>query len=368
MEGREILLFTLFFSIYTLDNLYIFYRGWKVLPTSSLLKGIYCIVFFIFYSAFIIAMLFREIFLPEILKPMYLIGTLWLGATLYLTIYFLITDIVYLLFRSIRFRQIQVISGYLLVGVVLCIGYYRFNHPQRVEKTIVIHKDGGKYEKLKVVAFGDLHLGMSIDKKKLQKHVQRINAEKPDIILFSGDMVDNSTHLLEKEKMYEEINQLQAPLGVYSCLGNHEYLSNIKKSYAFFQKTNLTLLIDSVVQVEESFWIIGRDDKKLNPNRESLETLVQQTDLSQPLILLDHQPYSLEEAEKNGIDIQLSGHTHNGQIWPGSLIANYIFEVAYGYKQKGDTHIYVTSGLGLWGPPLRLGTQSEWVVFNIEFK
>ena len=360
--------FAIAFVIYTLANLYVFYRSWNILPASFLIKGVYSICFFFSYSSFIVAMLLRETLSPELLKPLYLLGTMWLGITLYCTIYLLITDCFYFLFRSKLFRRIQMVVGYILVGAILSVGYYQFSNPQRVEKTIVVHKNGGKYDHLKVVAFGDLHLGMTIDKKKLQKYVKLINAEKPDIILFSGDMVDNCTYLLEKEKMYEEINQLQAPLGVYSCLGNHEYLSGIEKSREFFRKTNLKILVDSVVQVDESFWIIGRDDKRMNPSRESLEALVQQTDPSQPLILLDHQPYLLEEAEKNGIDLQLSGHTHHGQIWPGNWIVQRIFEVAHGYKQKGNTHIYVTSGLGLWGPPLRLGTQSEWVVFNIEFK
>jgi predicted MPP superfamily phosphohydrolase len=129
----------------------------------------------------------------------------------------------------------------------------------------------------------------------------------------------------------------------------------------------MTLLIDSVAQIDDSFWIIGRDDKQGNSFRKSLEELVIQTNPSQALFLLDHEPYDLSQAEKNGIDLQLSGHTHYGQLWPINRIVDYIFEVGYGYKQKGNTHIYVSSGLGLWGPPFRIGTQSELVVFNIHF-
>lgn len=360
--------FLIVFIFYTLVNLYLFLRGWKILPAFGGARKVYAIVFFILYSAFIIAMLGRETLPLEIVKPLYFIGTLWLAVTLYLTLYFLITGCFFGLKRFRRFRWIQVSVGYALVGVLLIAGNYRFNHPQRVEKTIVIHKDGGKYKDLKVLIFSDVHLGLSIDKKKLQKYVRLINAEKPDVILYAGDMVDNCTRSLNQEKMYEEINQLKAPLGMYACLGNHEYLSGIESSREFLQKTNVTVLVDSVVQVNNSFWIIGRDDRQGNKNRQSLEELVKQTNPAQPLILLDHEPYNLEEAEQNDIDLQVSGHTHHGQLWPLSLIVDKVFEIGYGYKQKTNTHIYVTSGLGLWGPPLRIGTQSEYVIFNIKFR
>ena len=125
------------------------------------------------------------------------------------------------------------------------------------------------------------------------------------------------------------------------------------------------MLIDDAVQVDNSFWVIGRNDR--SQKRKMLPELIAHTDTTQPLILLDHQPYLLRDAEKNGIDLQISGHTHNGQVWPINLLVKRIFEVGYGYKQKGNTHIYTTSGLALWGAPARIGTQSEMVVFNLQF-
>jgi predicted MPP superfamily phosphohydrolase len=98
-----------------------------------------------------------------------------------------------------------------------------------------------------------------------------------------------------------------------------------------------------------------------------LQDLVAKTNPTLPLILLDHEPYHLEEAEQNGIDLQFSGHTHDGQLWPGSLLVKSIYELACGYVKKGNTHYYVSSGLGLWGPLFRIGTDSELVVFKIRF-
>ncbi|GHV23413.1 metallophosphatase [Clostridia bacterium] len=313
----------------------------------------------------------------DLQKGLYFIGTIWLGAMLYLTFWFLLTGAIYFSNRFLHFipktitpavfRRIQAITGYAIVIIVLLFGYHKFTHPTLVEKEITIHKPGGKHKDLKVVAFSDLHLGIAIDKKKLQKYIPLINDQHPDLILFAGDMVDNNVLPLNVEKMHEEINQLQAPLGVYMCLGNHEYLSGITSGMEFLRKTNITLLIDSVAQIDDSFWIIGRDDYQGNILRKGLEELTAQTDVSQPLFLLDHEPYFLPAAEKTGIDLQLSGHTHYGQVWPINRIVDKVYEVGHGYKQKGNTHIYVTSGLGLWGPPFRIGTQSEIVVFNIHF-
>jgi len=171
------------------------------------------------------------------------------------------------------------------------------------------------------------------------------------------------------ENMQEEINRLQAPLGLYMCLGNHEYLSGIEPVMEFLQKTQIRLLIDQAVSIENSFWVIGRDDiSHGNSPRQSLETLISQTNPEQPLILLDHQPWHPDEAAGNGIDLQFFGHTHYGQILPLNYIVKRIFTIGYGYKKIEDTHIYVSSGLGLWGPPCRIGTQSEIVVFDVRFR
>jgi predicted MPP superfamily phosphohydrolase len=310
-------------------------------------------------------------------KILYYTGSTWLAAMLYLSLYFVFTDIIHLAnhffhffpssITSFIFHQVQVISGCFLLIITLSIGYYRFTHPKVVEKEIIIYKNGGKYNELKAVVVSDLHLGIGIDKKMLQKYVQLINAQKPDIILIAGDVVDNSVRPLEEERMYEEINQLNAPLGIYFCLGNHEYISGVARSLDFFKKTKITVLIDSITCVDSSFWIIGRNDRT-DSNRLLLNQLVSMTNSEQALFLLDHQPYHLEEAIENGIDIQVSGHTHNGQLWPLNHLVERIYELGHGYLKKENTHVVVTSGIGLWGPQFRIGTQSELIVLNICFK
>jgi predicted MPP superfamily phosphohydrolase len=363
--------------IHTIINSYIFVRGWQALPHPVSIRIAYCLLFFIFYSSFFIAMAGRNSFSPDLQKPLYFIGSVWFAFMLYLSLYFVFTDIIRLanyFFRffpaaitPVVFHQIQVISGYFLVIVVLAAGYYRFTHPAIVEKEISIRKDGGKYSELKAVVISDLHLGVGIDKKMLQRYIQLINAQKPDIILIAGDMIDNNVRPLEEERMYEEINRLEAPSGIYFSPGNHEYISGIDRSLRFFEKTKMNVLIDSAICVNGSFWVIGRNDRSDN-NRLLLKQLTEKTDPNQALFLLDHQPYHLEEAAACGIDIQVSGHTHNGQLWPLNRIVDWIYELGYGYMKKENTHIVVTSGLGLWGPPFRIGTQSELILLNIRFK
>ena len=190
-----------------------------------------------------------------------------------------------------------------------------------------------------------------------------INEQKPDLILIGGDLIDNSVVPLYTEKMSEELSELKAPMGIYMVPGNHEYISGIDESARFIKSTPIQLLIDSVVTLPNGI-LIGRDDRH-NPSRRSLQELMENIDKSRPIILLDHQPYNLTDAEAAGIDLQFSGHTHHGQVWPMSLVTDYIYEQSHGYRQWGDTHIYVSSGLSLWGPPFRIGTESEMVVFEL---
>lgn len=368
------------FFLHALINVYIFYRSWQALPKFQTPRLIFTIVYIFFFTSFVFAMLGRNTLPLGVQKFLYFVGTTWLAVMLYITFYLLLTDLIYFLNRFFHylpkkwsanpksFRKIQISIGYGIILLLLITGYFKFTHPVIIEQEIVINKSAGKHKELKVAGISDIHLGTTVDKKRLAKYVELINKQKPDIVIIAGDLIDNNLLPLIKEKMWEELNLLDAPLGVYYCLGNHEYLSGIEPSMDFLQKTNMKILIDDACLVDNSLWIIGRDDiHGAGDNRKNLEELVQLTDTTLPLLLLDHEPYHLEEAEMNGIDLQFSGHTHNGQLWPLNLIVKQIYEVGYGYKQKGSTHYYISSGLALWGPPYRIGTESELVIFNIKF-
>jgi hypothetical protein len=166
--------------------------------------------------------------------------------------------------------------------------------------------------------------------------------------------------------------KLEAPLGVYAITGNHEFIGGVERTTDYLASHGLTLLRDTCVHIAGSFYVAGREDRdKLRftgVKRNELDELLNGIDKSQPIILLDHQPWELDKAQQAGIDLQISGHTHHGQLWPWGYLTQKIFEVSRGYKQKGDSHFYVSTGYGTWGPPVRTGNRPEIMVFDLEFK
>ena len=207
-----------------------------------------------------------------------------------------------------------------------------------------------------------------------------INAQRPDIVLIGGDLIDNSVAPLRYEHMEEELSKIYAPLGVYMVPGNHEYISGIEESEKFIAQTPIVLLRDSVAILPNQIQLIGRDDRH-NKGRKTLGQHTANHDKRKPIILLDNKPndiektkkqnnhpFDFEKTEEAGVDFQFSGHTHRGQVWPMNWIVDHLFELSYGIKKIGNSTIYVSSGLSLWGPPFRIGTDSEMVVFNITFK
>ena len=165
--------------------------------------------------------------------------------------------------------------------------------------------------------------------------------------------------------MAAEFRRLQAP--VYACLGNHEYFSGQPDAQQFYKDAGIHLLMDSIAVIDSTLVIIGRDDA-MNMRRKPLADLAKTIDKSMFSIVLDHQPHHLEKAEKAGIDFQFSGHTHRGQVWPISWITDAIYECSWGSHQRGNTHYYVSSGIGIWGGMFLIGTQSEYVVLDVRGK
>lgn len=123
-------------------------------------------------------------------------------------------------------------------------------------------------------------------------------------------------------------------------------------------------LKDEIAELPSGIQIIGRDDRS-NTNRQPLDILMARADSARPVVVLDHQPFNLAEADAAGVDLQVSGHTHNGQIWPLNMLVGWIFEQGHGYRKWSHAHIYVSSGLSLWGPPFRIGTKSDLAVMRI---
>ncbi|MCC8170625.1 MAG: metallophosphoesterase [Parabacteroides sp.] len=368
---------------YLAGNVYILFRGWQAFKPGKTGKK----VVFVLVVA-LLAALFPALFLQRTLLPaagsgahlLYETGSGWLIFTLYMVAGLLLADIVLLagkLFKwkpfagkplRTNYRRYSFWSIFALVIIILSIGYYRYQHPSTQVFNIVINKPLQSGDKaLRVVAVSDVHLGYGTDKRQLQRYVKMINDRQPDLVLIGGDLIDSDVTPLRKERMNEELGRIRAPLGVYMVPGNHEYIAGIRESEQFIRTTPVRYLRDSVARLPNGLVIAGRDDAS-NRNRATLAELLKGTSKTAPVILLDHQPRNLNEAVKAGVDLQFSGHTHEGQVWPVSLWVKKLFELSHGMRHRGNTRQYVSSGLSLWGPPFRIGTQSELVVFNLQFR
>jgi predicted MPP superfamily phosphohydrolase len=182
-------------------------------------------------------------------------------------------------------------------------------------------------------------------------------------VLIAGDAIDNNLRPLIAGGLAESFRRIESRYGVFIAPGNHEYIAGIDESLSFFREDEVTVLRDSAALIGGRFYAVGRDDRRRR--RASLASLTAPLDRSKPVVVLDHQPYHLEEAEQAGVDLQFSGHTHRGQVWPITWIVDSMFEKSYGFLQRGNTRYYITSGIGIWGGKFRIGTRSEYVVITI---
>jgi predicted MPP superfamily phosphohydrolase len=263
-------------------------------------------------------------------------------------------------------KRIIIFSAFAIVVLIIIWGRYNFNNV-KIEKFDININKKAKIETLKIVAASDFHLGYSVDKQYLKKYVDLINSRKPDVILLVGDIVDSNSKPVIEQNMKEEFLQLQAPLGVFGVIGNHECYGDMQNTVNYLKSAGIIMLQDSSVLIDNDIYIAGRNDKTIR-NRKKLDELLQNIDKQKPVILMDHQPFNLNQAQENGVDLQLSGHTHGGQIFPFTLITKSVYEKQHGYLKKNNTHYYITSGIGGWGPKLRTGSQSEIVEITLRFE
>ena len=296
----------------------------------------------------------------------YNIGNSSVFVLLYLVMVFLVLDVGRLIHLVPKTWLIQntFTTAAIVVGLFAVFLYGNLHYYNKVREELTLTTDKPLLRPLTLVMMSDLHLGYHNPRKELARWVDLVNAERPDVVLVAGDLIDMSMRPLIEENMAAELRRIEAP--VYACLGNHEYFSGNAEAQRFYTDAQIHLLRDSVATVGD-LCIIGRDDR-MNAQRQSMGILARQADHTKYTVVLDHQPYHLEQAERAGIDLQLSGHTHHGQVWPLSWITDRLYECAFGAHQRGRTNYYVSSGMGIWGGKFRIGTRSEYVVIKIERK
>jgi predicted MPP superfamily phosphohydrolase len=218
---------------------------------------------------------------------------------------------------------------------------------------------------LTVVFAADFHLGNLTADRFLEKFVAKVNALNPDLVLIGGDVLEGHRAEEGTEKFAPPFRELRSKYGVYAVPGNHEGYGGNRDD--FFARAGIKLLRDSVVKIDIVCYLVGRNDGR-SRNRKSIEELLREVPDGLPVILLDHRPTDLERVSLNPVDIQLSGHTHHGQLFPINFVTKGRYELSWGYLKKRETHFFVTSGVQLWGPPVRTAGYSEILDIKVVFR
>ncbi len=378
-----IVVFTLILGVYSLLNYYIIRNGLPLASGHPFWRKV-IIWSVVFLSAAFIAGRFSErISVNVVSTTLIWIGSFWLAIMVYLVLQLAVIDLFRGLNKIFHFfpdlltknpehtRQVVSVVVLSITFLVVAIGHLNTWFPVVKKISLTINKQAGDLKTLHIVAFSDVHLGTIIEKRHLKGIVKQVNELNPDIILVPGDIIDEDIAPVIHSNVGEYLTQLRAKYGVYGVTGNHEYIGGVDKARRYLTDHNIKLLEDTVLFVDNSFYLAGREDliklQFVNAKRKPLDQIMEGVDKQYPIILLDHQPLGLHQAEQEGIDLQLSGHTHHGQLWPFQWITKMVFEVSSGLLKKGDTHILVSSGLGGWGPPVRTNSRPEILDITLEF-
>lgn len=372
---RYVLFFSVVLFIYGAVNLYIFFRGWRSLPEYGFSRIYYSAGFFFAAVSFIAGRILERKALSWFSEALTWIGSFWLAWMLYAVLFLIAVDVltfVNFLFDFLPYYQFQLVPvAAVTVFLIVLAGHINARSPHVKKLQLSIEKKSTGADTLNIVVASDIHLGTIIGRSRIDKIVEMINALNPDITLLPGDVVDEDLAPVIKENLGESLRNIRSRMGVYAITGNHEFIGGADAATRYLTDNGITVLRDQYVKINDRFYVVGREDRSVKSfngrQRKTLEELIQGVDRNLPLILMDHQPFNLDEAVYNGIDLQLSGHTHHGQLWPFNFITKKVFEISWGYKKKGMTHFYVSSGVGTWGPPVRIGNRPEIVQIELKF-
>ena len=320
-------------------------------------------------------------------------GSYWLGWMLYLVLAVLVVEGLLFAVRRIRkkdFQQMQrvrQVQGGVALVLVCAVCLYGMANADRLRVTDYAVTIEGTGEDMTVALLADLHLGYSTETAYIEQAVQAVNNMQADLGVIAGDIFDNEYEAIpEPGRIAAALASLHSTYGVYACWGNHDVSEPILAGFtwdtadadkddprmeAFLRQAGITLLADEAVTLGNGVQLVGRKDpsrdKKLGDDRLSPEALLEPLDPARPVFVIDHQPKELDELAAAGADLDLSGHTHDGQMFPGNLIMPLIWDNPCGCLQVGGMYSVVTSGLGVWGPDMRVGTKSEIVRITVHF-
>ena len=321
-------------------------------------------------------------------------GNLWLGFLIYYSMVLIVLSLIALpVFAAVHrritgaCRMFPLIS--LIAGLIIFVfGLYHAQQPVRTEYDVTIEKSAGGISDLKIVLIADLHMSVNSTPRMIERMVEKVNAEDPDAVLIAGDIFTSSYKGLRNPERYAEILRgMKSKYGVFAVYGNHDVeetlfggfpISPISQAFrtsemeSFFSLCGFRVLYDEIAEIADGAVLVaGRvDGEKAGDGtalRKSAAELPEGSDLTKPVIVLQHEPVEFAALKEAGADLALCGHTHAGQIFPGNLIVPFFNENAYGCKNVGGLDTIVTAGVGYYGPPMRVGTDSEVTVVHIHF-
>ena len=376
---------SVFIFTYGLLNYYIGIRGWQMLNfiNPSLNIKLYWLIFWFVALSYILARVCVG-FLPKYVDDaLTYLGSYWMAIMVYSFFVVFAIDIMRFLNKYIHFIPSTLlinptfiltigISAFVLIFGIVAFGTYNAKSPHIKHYDITINKNRGQLKDLHIAMVSDVHLGKMINNVYLEKMVSMINVLNPDIILICGDVIDESVETFMERDMSSSLSKLKSKYGTYGALGNHEYYAgHTDQIIQYLNSAGIKILRDEYIQIDNSFYLAGREHNAVSritgTSRKNLSSILNGID-KLPIILMDHEPQAVKEAEDNNIDLMLSGHTHHGQLFPANLVTSSIFEIDWGHLKKGDFNIIVSSGFGTWGPPIRIGNRPEIVDIIVHFK
>jgi uncharacterized protein len=377
-HGAIIIFLSLVLVLYSAINLFIFLRLRQALSGTGFVRPLLLCAWLVWALAYPMGRIAEGASHNGLSRVLIVCGSFYLAAMASFFLLFLLSDLVQLGFRILPVRPLRLAaasanwpaaSGAAVTAVTLLsllFGAWNAASVRVRPFDLDVPKSPKGLAELRIAAVSDLHLGTVLGRRHMEKVAEKIRGLDPDVVLFAGDTFDEDLTEAAEQRVAEVIRALPARYGRYAVLGNHEHFHDPRRAAAYLREAGVTVLEDSAAKAAEGVWVIGRKDRQAGV-REPVADLVRNIDTKDLRILLDHQPFHLEEAEKNGIDLQVSGHTHYGQLFPFNFITDRVYELSYGYKRKGNTHVVVSCGAGTWGPSVRTAGRTEVVEIRVRF-
>lgn len=310
---------------------------------------------------------------PGFKQVLKIFSAYWMGIFIYLLLFFVVTDLFVLaakLFKASPMGLVRFIAGTAAIVLTATVSIYGFLHAARPQ--IVRYEIPMQGQEMNIVLISDVHLGAVGSEERLAGMVETINALEPDIICIAGDLFDSDFSAIQNpDKTAKTLRTLRATYGVYACLGNHDAGSTYFQMRDYVNRCGIRLLNDEYVVIDDRLILVGRLDGTPiggydGSARKPISQVLEGVDRQLPVVVMDHNPTNAGEYTAEA-DLILCGHTHKGQIFPGSLITGMLYTVDHGHYQKDadSPHIIVSSGVGTWGMPMRVGTDSEIVQIRL---